>query len=677
MKCPAGRARDRPFAIQEQNAGRFVPRTILSQQPDASMQDSMCMRCWVLPDACLEIRPAPEATKVYNDPRSNSLGVKLYRKDARPFKIHVGGLTPDALRARLERLGSYVKDPLFTQILRHLEMDVVWANRTAGNGPWASFPQGGGGNNSPRGSNSTSAVRGGRDANNANNAINANNTNDVGEGAPAGGDDELTMVWPYWEKGYGDVIANTLLPLGELLRMGAFPRHLALSGMRHQTLLPPLAACAHSLCASERANPPLLPRCSSACWRRIRICQPEFFESTRDTWRATVALDAAASQLGTVPRGGGGGGGGGGVRAARNDPDAAVAAAYAAAKASETDLRSFWLGAGSSASGASSTSALSPLTRVARWALGARGGAFASGFAGGSEMRVLIAARHGRRLLANALELTRACNGTVIPGLAAANGGVGGGGEAGSGGGTTLRCELLPADAPQPVKIARLRASHAYVCVWGGDTVHALHMRRGSAVIELRSAGFASGAPWSWLELHRRWVTRFTPPGGGGDGWGGGAGAPHSREEKEWVRPLRFTPVLLPPAASIFGKDERQCLERNHARQQRWQQQQATAERKLALAAKKASTPPPAPSQPKRRMPNETWLCYWNADLNVRMSDLLPALRGYAHSAARERGVLLARAGRGAGRGTGRGAGGRGKPKPSRAVARARGQPDE
>ena len=522
------------------------------------MQDSMCMRCWVLPDACLEIRPAPEATKVYNDPRSNSLGVKLYRKDARPLKIHVGGLTPDALRARLERLGSYVKDPLFTQILRHLEMDVVWANRTAGNGPWASFPQGGGGNNSPRGSNSTSAVRGGRDANNANNAINANNTNDVGEGAPAGGDDELTMVWPYWEKGYGDVIANTLLPLGELLRMGAFPPPCAL---RHAP--PDLAAAACGVCALAVRVGARKPAAAAAMLvgllARIRICQPEFFESTRDTWRATVALDAAASQLRTVPRGGGGGGGGG-VRAARNDPDAAVAAAYAAAKASETDLRSFWLGAGSSASGASSTSALSPLTRVARWALGARGGAFASGFAGGSEMRVLIAARHGRRLLANALELTRACNGTVIPGLAAANGGVGGGGEAGSGGGTTLRCELLPADAPQPVKIARLRASHAYVCVWGSDTVHALHMRRGSAVIELRSAGFASGAPWSWLELHRRWVTRFTPPGGGGDGWGGGAGAPHSREEKEWVRPLRFTPVLLPPAASIFGKDERQCL---------------------------------------------------------------------------------------------------------------------
>jgi hypothetical protein len=617
LGCPSSRARERPFALVEQNAGRFAPYANLQPPPKPKWQDSMCMRCWVLPDACLEIRAAPDGAKVYDDPRSNNLGDKLYRAHERPFTIHVGGLTPPKLQELTERMGSFIKDPLFSQILRHLERDIVWANRSTAR-PWARFPRGGS-------SNATA-------------------------GAPGtiGGTDELTMVWPYWEKGYGDVIANTLLPFGELLRMGAFPRHLALSGMRHQTLIPPLAAASHSLCASERANKPLLPRCASACWDRIRICQPEFFESTRDSWRATVALDAAAAAAQQLAMGRAMQHRGGTAEAVATT---AVAAAYHAARAA---------GAATSAEESGVDWASPPLdaasaaVRARRRRAGQRGGGYASGFAGGSVLRVLVAARHGRRLLANAEELVRACNGTVLPS---------------PGGGTTLHCELLPAAAPQAAKIARLRAVHAYVCVWGGDTVHALHMRRGSAVVELRSEGFAERAPWSWLELHRRWVTKLQPMEGG--------------SAKEMRRPLHFTPVLLPPSASILGKEGEQCLARSRAKQERWRKQQAVAEAEARaahtrilreMAANGSSAPPPTFRPPPRRgrMPNETWLCYWNADLNVGLGHVLPALTSYVRAAANER-MAPGRGGKGSNRAAhGGGGGGKSPHLANRIAAHAR-----
>ena len=44
----------------------------------------------------------------------------------------------------------------------------------------------------------------------------------------------------------------------------------------------------------------------------------------------------------------------------------------------------------------------------------------------------------------------------------------------------------LPSGPLQRRFYTALRRTHAYVCIWGGDTVHALHMRHSSAVIELR-----------------------------------------------------------------------------------------------------------------------------------------------------------------------------------------------
>ena len=385
---------------------------------------------------------------------------------------------------------------------------------------------------------------------------------------PGGGDDELVMVWPYWEKGYGDVIANTLLPFGELLREGRMPRHLSLAGMRHATLLPALRAATSTLCASERDNPPLLPRCDSACWGAVRICAPEFFESTRSSWHSTVALDAAAALMPppvqTMPR----------------DPLAAIQAAYHAA--STADGVAAEVGTDGSTPPSSTRSDKAALTSHA------------------TELRVLFAARHGRRLLANADELAAACDGRIV--LA---------GDA-STPRTVSRCSVLPASTPQADKTAALRRVHVFVTVWGGDTVHALHMRRGSGVIELRSSGFAAGAPWSWLELHKRWTTR------------------HSGDERR--PPLHFYPVPLPTNASIMRREEQACMQRNRARQKRWLAQD---ELRRGLLRNDSS----ARGDSKRRarggrMPNEEWLCYWNADLHVHMEYLMPALIRHALATA-------------------------------------------
>ena len=574
--CPAFKAAHKAAAAAETAAGRFAPAyAALGTAPKPTAQ---CFRCWELPDSCLEVLPARRPSKaVYDDPRSNTIGVRLYPKNARPFRLHVAGLSQDKLRELLDRMVPFVKDPLFSEYLRHLENDVLWADRTNASLPWPLFRPGGGVGNArsasiPSSSSSSSASA---------------------AASTGGGDDELVMMWPMWEKGYGDVIANTLLPFGELLRRAAPPRHLALSGMRHATLLPPLRAATSSLCAIERDNLPLLPRCESACWRRLRICAPNFFESTIDSWRSTAALDAAAKWLPTNHAD------------VASDPVAAIAAALAADAAIDGGAAAGGGGAATAVSNATAASSAAASAASASSALAAK--------MPPRTLKVLIASRSGRRLLANDAELTAACDGVEVEG-------------------TRLSCALLPAAASQEAKIAALRLVDvyvvaplpcppslglafssslgpplltlswplpprpclaspllllhcSYVAVWGGDTVHSLHMRHGSAVIELRNAGFAVNAPWSWLELHKRWVTRF-------------AGPPAQR-------PLHFYPVALPANATVVRKAEEECFERN-----------AKKRAKLRL-------------QNRTKVPQDDWLCYWNADLHAPFERLLPALSAH------------------------------------------------
>lgn len=38
-----------------------------------------------------------------------------------------------------------------------------------------------------------------------------------------------------------------------------------------------------------------------------------------------------------------------------------------------------------------------------------------------------------------------------------------------------------------------------YACMWGGDSIHALHLRRGAIVIEMINQQFLKHGPWDWV----------------------------------------------------------------------------------------------------------------------------------------------------------------------------------
>ena len=199
------------------------------------------MKCVTLPDTCVEILPIPFADAVVAGQYA-ALNSTWRRLRATPLKLHVGGLDAAELTKRRAAIGGAVVNPMFPERLRHLEADIV-ATPSRPN-----FP---------------------RQQNN------------------------LIAVWPPWEQGFGDAFGGTLLPLGELSRLGELRKHaLALSGLRHASLVRPLAAAAGSLCALERPQPPLLPRCASACWPSS-TCMPRNTD-TRDAYEANLALDAAS-----------------------------------------------------------------------------------------------------------------------------------------------------------------------------------------------------------------------------------------------------------------------------------------------------------------------------------------------------------------------------------------------
>lgn len=416
------------------------------------------MKCWTLPDACLEVLPSPNATTVYSD-RPTRGTHRLHQRP--PLRIHVGGLSRDGLSSLLSpRAIGGVRDPLNSEYLRHLERNVRHAGDALHGG-------------TTRSSLRRAALLRTRAAARSN----------------------LTMIWPVWEVGFGDVIANTLLPLGELRRLGVMPPQLAVSGLRHEALILPLRAVT-TLCASERENLPLLPRCASACYRAIHVCAPVYTD-TRNAWAATQALDQAAGLASDQTQG--------------------------AAEAVRSEGADAHAGRGSA----------------------------------GAVLHVIFAARSGRRLVTNVHALAAECDGSVA--VPPGSGGVG----------VRLRCDVLPANATPTEKAYRIGRADVFVCVWGGDTLNGLHLRRGGAIIEMRHPGFVRGAPWSWVDMHRRWAMRYS---------NGPASA----------RPLSFYGLSVPHNASVVRAADRACL--------------ATAERKRVLNQGKV---------------NKFWQCYWNMDVEV------------------------------------------------------------
>ena len=207
------------------------------------------MKCITLPDACVEILPIPFADAVVAGeyaPMNSTHLERRRRRSPAPLKLHVGGLDAAELTKRRAAIGAAVVNPMFPERLRHLEADIV---------PTPSHP------NFPRQPNN------------------------------------LIAVWPPWEQGFGDAFGGTLLPLGELSRLGELETRWPSRAAPHVAVRP-LAAAAGSLCALERPQPPLLPRCASACWPSsgvLRATPTRATRTRRPRARRRVGLAAAAA----------------------------------------------------------------------------------------------------------------------------------------------------------------------------------------------------------------------------------------------------------------------------------------------------------------------------------------------------------------------------------------------
>jgi len=303
-------------------------------------------------------------------------------KAPKQLRLYVAGLTPTALNELLKR-GMPIREPLYPNRMRHIEHDISHLPLDA------------------------------REGSKESRLLEA-------AGAMAGvqfgwGGDELTMVWPQWENGFGDVIAHTLLPLAEYAHAGPLASPLAVSGLKYPILAQLLRAIAPRACASERPNPPLLPHCNSSCYAAINLCGLDH-TAVKDAWAAAATLDRAV-----------------GFRAANES------------------RVSFVLPPPRASAGQGGSAPLSPPP---------------------PPLRVLLAARQahrtqstltGDRLVVNQEELVEAC---------------GGGRVAVAGHELRLECRLMPAGLAMREQSALMQWADVYVCMWGGDAIHALHLRR-------------------------------------------------------------------------------------------------------------------------------------------------------------------------------------------------------
>ena len=63
--------------------------------------------------------------------------------------------------------------------------------------------------------------------------------------------------------------------------------------------------------------------------------------------------------------------------------------------------------------------------------------------------------------------------------------------------------------AGMEAQVEHMQWAHVYLCMWGGDSIHALHMRRGGSVVEMVNDEFRRNGPSPWVGQHRRWITRL------------------------------------------------------------------------------------------------------------------------------------------------------------------------
>ena len=125
---------------------------------------------------------------------------------------------------------------------------------------------------------------------------------------------------------------------------------------------------------------------------------------------------------------------------------------------------------------------------------------------------------HSRRIL-NSDELLYACNGTRL-------------------GDVKLHCRHLLPGLHHAHKVKLLQKAQIFLTMWGGDTLHSLHMRRGSLVVEMVNEVFAKTGPNTWYNQHRFWIT-------------------HSRSTK--MGHLHYYPLLLPKNGTHISATVKEC----------------------------------------------------------------------------------------------------------------------
>ena len=200
--------------------------------------------CCKVRDACLDIKPNPHTWDQWRG--------KMFPRSKMPkqFVMRVAGETQEELHTITTKcMLLKIREPVKSSFLRHLENDIVF------------FPHH-------------------RDA--------------LFEGRDWGGEN-LTMFWPVWENGYGDVLADTVLPLSDLHRRKNLPAGpVAFSGIEADTLIQQLQSFYPGpSCASERAMPnQSWKRCESRCYSTISVCQVSQ-DDIHEAWEARAAIDTA------------------------------------------------------------------------------------------------------------------------------------------------------------------------------------------------------------------------------------------------------------------------------------------------------------------------------------------------------------------------------------------------
>ena len=158
------------------------------------------MKCCTLPDACLDILPNMDTLEQWRR------GINRNKEPAQ-FRLHVAGLAEPEVRSLEKGCLLSIPEPLLPIRLRHLERDRSCFRHPRA-GPYTC-------QTGIVHENSSKVMHRGRQSVSA----------------------TLTMVWPKWENGYGDVIAETMLPFGDMYRLDKLPNLLAVSGMKAPSLV--------------------------------------------------------------------------------------------------------------------------------------------------------------------------------------------------------------------------------------------------------------------------------------------------------------------------------------------------------------------------------------------------------------------------------------------------------